>query len=369
VDKNIHINTVRSNAGITLKAISEYNSENKEVIETIDDTFFLKGKDKEKILALLYLLAFGKNDDVVQRYRNEVGLHKASYDSTSEDIKQYNTMLVTALVYNPTFYAMAVNYYGAINARYTIGEPKSKRNILIFFRENTKVIAVAASILVVFSLIFLSRTLSPKIETPAFVSQGHDVEVFKPSYDSDYSIMKPGSADTEFQDSPILQEVTNTENFNITTQTRITKQFINSFSDNLLMIISNTLTIIGNTSFNFPLARAGTRGSSNNTNIDYSEKITEFTKAFEDDREDYSALLARSHAYYEIRRYQNALDDLQTITEMGIKNLEGIYYVMGLCHYHLRQYDKAIEAFEKVKAIHPGFADVDEILEQLYQRK
>jgi tetratricopeptide (TPR) repeat protein len=102
--KDEHIDAIRRHFGITLAAVSEYNSQHGDEIRNSGEIFRLGGADKEKTLALLYMFSEGD------------GMDDARYNSADVLVTQYGVMLVTALIYNPNFYAMAANYYEAVNA-------------------------------------------------------------------------------------------------------------------------------------------------------------------------------------------------------------------------------------------------------------
>jgi len=123
--KTEHIEIIRSQLGVALAAISRYNSAHKDEIDSIGDIFYLKGDSKTKVLALLYMLSLGEEDDAVKRYRKETGLNNAECDSASL-LEQYKVPLLTALIYNRAFYAMALNYRGFVNAGLAIGEVEKK---------------------------------------------------------------------------------------------------------------------------------------------------------------------------------------------------------------------------------------------------
>jgi hypothetical protein len=78
-----HIETIREQLGVPLEAISRYNSEHRNEIEHIGGIFDLKGKNKEKVLALLYMLSDGEEDNAIQRYREETGLNDEKYNSAN----------------------------------------------------------------------------------------------------------------------------------------------------------------------------------------------------------------------------------------------------------------------------------------------
>jgi tetratricopeptide (TPR) repeat protein len=83
--------------------------------------------------------------------------------------------------------------------------------------------------------------------------------------------------------------------------------------------------------------------------------------------DDPEALYARGLAYMEKGESSRALDDLKMVLRRNIQSMKGVYYIMGMIHANNKEIDEAIEAFEKVKAIDPEFADIDEILERLYR--
>jgi tetratricopeptide (TPR) repeat protein len=178
-DSSIHIDAIRRKSGITLKEIYLYKSKNKNEINNIRDIFYLKNDSREKLLALLFLFSTGDNDKAVQKFRNETGLTASHYDSGSFVIVKYNVLLITALIYDASFYAMAVNYREAINAGFLIGEVDKDSlpdktihggNILPFrssLHRNSRIfLASAAGLLVILSLAFLARTLSTRLEPP-----------------------------------------------------------------------------------------------------------------------------------------------------------------------------------------------------------
>ncbi len=113
--KDEHIFAIRKQLGISLAALYKYSIEYKNEIDHIDEIFYLKGNNKEKVLALLYMFSSGEEDEVVQKYREQTRLTKIEYNSVKV-LENYKLLLLTALVYNEAFYAMAVNCRGFISA-------------------------------------------------------------------------------------------------------------------------------------------------------------------------------------------------------------------------------------------------------------
>ncbi|MCL2800443.1 MAG: tetratricopeptide repeat protein [Treponema sp.] len=82
------------------------------------------------------------------------------------------------------------------------------------------------------------------------------------------------------------------------------------------------------------------------------------------------ALLVRGLAYYEIFDHYNALKDFEEITNINKYNLEVIvYYFIGSIHLREGRKEEAKNAFDKVKAIDPNFADVDQILRDFFDNE
>jgi len=348
MDKHIHIDSIRKNLGITLVAVSNYNSANRDEIENIETIFSLQGTNKEKVLALLYLLASGENNDVIQSYRNQTGLQETLYDSSSSSITKYFLMLVTAFIYVPTFYTTAINYYGAISIGLPVGvvedksisiEKKIKKNILFSFPKAVVKIAIPAAVAAIALLVL-------------FIN---------------FQLSKPGGLTLPSGPSvPIAMST-------------LTPEAIQNVED----LFSGSRL----------------RGENNKTTNELNEKIAEYTSAFNANPNDYDtcinliflyiqrdswadvvefstkaldiskgdplALLIRGLSYYEMGGHdQNALEDLQTVIKMNIQSKKA-YFDMVDIYCKKNEPEKAREVFEAYKAIDPEFTGFDEILEWL----
>jgi tetratricopeptide (TPR) repeat protein len=86
-------------------------------------------------------------------------------------------------------------------------------------------------------------------------------------------------------------------------------------------------------------------------------------------KNDLRALYLRALAYKEQGESEKALIDLYLVLQLNDQSLLGIYYVMGMIQYDNLDIEEAIESFEEAKAIDPNFADIEEILQQLYELK
>ena len=121
--KDKHIHTIRRQLGVSLATLCAYNREHKEEIKHIRDIFYLDGENKKKVLALFYIFSSGEEDDVIKKYREQLGLNSADHDPAIL-IEQYKVLLLTALIFNRDFYTMGVNSRGFISAGLAIGEIK-----------------------------------------------------------------------------------------------------------------------------------------------------------------------------------------------------------------------------------------------------
>jgi tetratricopeptide (TPR) repeat protein len=93
------------------------------------------------------------------------------------------------------------------------------------------------------------------------------------------------------------------------------------------------------------------------------------TKALEISQNNPQALYARGLGYSKLGDSSSALNDLETVLKTNLQSMKGVYYVMGMIYYKDGKIDEAIEVFEKVRTLDPGFVDTDEVLEQLYNLK
>jgi len=299
MDKHEHIDSIRRNLGVTLKTVSDYNSANRDEIENIETIFSLQGADKEKVLALLYLLASGENNDVIQSYRNQTGLHEPLYDSSCDSITQYNLMLVTALIYVPTFYTMAVNYYGAVS----IGLPV--------------------------------RAVEEESEEESALKDNQNNYLFIYTW-----VFEPNKFATSYRGEP--DNKTNEPDEEITKYTDAFNANPNDYDTCIELVLLYMQ-----------------KGSELEKAVEYSNKALDIREG------DPLALYARSLAYYKMGKHNpNVLNDLQAFLEMDIQSKEA-YYAIGMVYLREKESGKALEAFEKCKAIDPDFSDVNERLKLL----
>jgi len=168
-NRDIHIDAIRKRFGITLAEVSRYNSLNRDAVKNSGEIFRLRNQDAEKVLALLYMVSLDEQEDPVRKFRAEAALNDPQYNSANPLIEKYGVMLAAAMIYNPRFYAMAMNYCGALNAGLPITgtsaikehsfrvEKKSGGRIISFPVTSRLVLAAAAVFAAVFFITVLIR--------------------------------------------------------------------------------------------------------------------------------------------------------------------------------------------------------------------
>jgi len=130
--KTKHIESIRKQLEVALSTISLYNSSHKEEINHIDDIFNKNILKEEKKLAMSYMLLSDKKDDIVKKYCEKTG-----FKDPEILLEQYKVLLLTAMIYNPFFYTMAINYSSFINTDNIINEPEKT-----YFIENEEICEV-----------------------------------------------------------------------------------------------------------------------------------------------------------------------------------------------------------------------------------
>ena len=164
-DRDTHIDAIRNRFGISLEAAAKYNSQNRDEIKNSGGIFQLNGKDREKTLALLYMISPDEQDGVIQKFRNDTGLNDERQYSPALLVAQYGTMLAAGLIYHPSLYAMAMNYYGAVNAGFSAAQVTEGPSIIknkkrgISFPVNSRMVfaTAAAAVAVVFFIAVIIR--------------------------------------------------------------------------------------------------------------------------------------------------------------------------------------------------------------------
>jgi len=192
MNKDEHIDSIRRQLGVSLAAVSKFNSENKDEISRTYEIYHLKDDGSEKVLTLLFMLSQFKKDGIIDCFCEQNGLN-ASEDNLKNLVEKHKTRLLTALIYDASLYAMTVNFmnaYGASNSAVSANEVNVSKNtnnvisfpssgnfnesktrgrqstatdagnITNFFKSKRIVLAFAACFLAIFSFVIFSRSLN-----------------------------------------------------------------------------------------------------------------------------------------------------------------------------------------------------------------
>ncbi|MCL2721644.1 MAG: hypothetical protein FWD47_09945 [Treponema sp.] len=127
--KTKHIETIRKQLKVALSTISLYNSSHKEEINHINDIFNKITLREEEKLAMKFMLSSDKKDQKISKFYEKIDLKDPKIL-----LEQYKVLLLTAMIYNPYFYSMAVNYRGFIDTNLIIREVEKKK-----FRKNFEI--------------------------------------------------------------------------------------------------------------------------------------------------------------------------------------------------------------------------------------
>jgi len=357
-DRDARIDAIRRRFGISLETAAKYNSQNRDEIKNSGQIFRLNGKDKEKTLALLYMVSSDEQDDVIQKFRNDAGLNDESY-SPALLVTQYGTMLAAALIYHPHLYAMAVNYYGAVSAGFSVAEitkdaiNKNKKNKILPFPVNSRVVfatATAAAVAVVFFITIVVR-----------LNQGAGQRVvndwisglMEPNKGQDgVSFISEGNEGARVGiRSPLVgiaMSAANTKN-NLSGATEYYTRSIKTEKNNAALYVN--------------------RGIAYTLQGYVDAAITDFNKAVELDPNNTSAYFNRSAAFMGKGDAEMAESDLMTIISINSGDSEA-YYALGVLYFKQYENDmskprvlleKSLDAFSRIQ----GYKDADLIFDYL----
>jgi tetratricopeptide (TPR) repeat protein len=331
------IDAIRKRFGITLSAVSRYNSQHGEEIKNIGEIF--SQEDEEKTQALLYLMS--SPDDT-------------RFNSASPLIAQYGTMLVAALIYNPNFYAMVENYRGAVNAGFAAEETNKSRTIPFrkTFQRRTSAgfgFRMAFAVAAVFAMILFVTLLVKSGGTGQRISNDWIAGLTAPQRPDGISFVS-GTEGVRIEiKSPLMgiAMAANTETADIAKTVAYYTKAIRAEKNNASLYVN--------------------RGIAYTLEGLIDSAIKDFNKSFELDPNNTSALFNRAIAYTGKGDYESALADLLHIIIISPGDSEA-YYVLGTLY--IREYEldnakpkdlleKALEAFSYIQ----GYKDADIIFD------
>ncbi|MCL2806067.1 MAG: hypothetical protein FWD26_09025 [Treponema sp.] len=102
---------------------------------------------------------------------------------------------------------------------------------------------------------------------------------------------------------------------------------------------------------------------------DANQTIRYSNMALEINKDDPQAIFARGLGYNELGDNARALSDMNSVMRLNVQSVKSAAYIMGMIYYRENRVNEAIDAFELVTAIDPGFIDTSEILRVLYSRR
>ena len=362
-NRDIHIDAIRRRFGISLAAVYGYNNLHMKEIQNIGEIFNLKESNPEKTLALLYMLYSDEQDPVIGRFRKETGLDNAQYNSPDILIDKYGIMLVSALIYNPRFYAMAMNYHGAVGAGLAItklpeSEPEEvplhtetkNRNRIIPFRITTRIVLAAAAVFaVVFFITILARTGGT---TGRRINNDWITGLSAPQWaQNGIAFVSENDGARIGIKSPLMGTAMSANNKPADLSAAV------SYYTKAIRVENNNAALYVNRGIAYTLQGY----------VDLA--ISDFNKAIEIDPYNTSAYYNRAVAYTGSDNVENAIADLLTIISINPTDNEA-YYALGVLYFRQYENDEAkprallemtIDTFSHIK----DYRDADIILDYL----
>ena len=353
-NRNIHIDAIRRRFGITLAAVSRYNSLNRDEVKNSDGIFRLNGADAEKMLALLYMVSSDEQEDVIRKFREETGLNDTQYNAAPL-IEKYGTMLAAALIYHPYFYAMAMNYRGAVNSGFTTAEltATGQPGKIIPFPVTSRLILAAVAVFIV--IFFVTVLMRGGGITGQKINNDWIAGLIAPQKAQDgITFVSDGDAGARIGiKSPLVGIAMSANNkpADISAAVAYYSKAIKKEDDNAALYVN--------------------RGIAYTLQGYVDLAINDFNKAIELDRYNTSAYFNRAIAYAGKSNDESAsaIADLMTIIGMNPGDSEA-YYALGVLYF--RQYENdeakpkallesAIDAFAHIQ----GYKDADIIFDYL----
>jgi tetratricopeptide (TPR) repeat protein len=350
-----HIDAIRRKFGISLEAVSRYNSLNNDEIKNSGGIFSLNGADREKTLALLYMISADERDSVIQKFRAQAGLDAGQYDS-ADLIDKYGTMLAAAMIYNPNFYAMAVNYRGAVNAGFAVAGNRQKKNNIIIFRKtrlSSRVVFAAAAAAVV--VLFIAVVIKVNNRAGQRINNDWIASLTTPQYGQDgVSFVQEGNEGARIGiRSPLVGTAmaAGNQKKDVSGAIEYYNKAVKAEKDNAALYVN--------------------RGIAYTLQGYIDEAVTDFNKAVELDIRNTSAYFNRAVALTGKGNSEtdNAIADLMTVISINPDDSEA-YYALGVLYF--RQYEndetksrilleKSLDSFLHIQ----GYKDADFIFDYL----
>jgi tetratricopeptide (TPR) repeat protein len=367
--RDMHIDALRRKFAITLEMVSRYNRENMDEIKNIRTLFLLNGDDREKVLVLLCLFSSGEDNSLIQSYRTQAGLNYPQYDNKVALIDKYKVMIVTALIYNPVFYSMTLNFLAALESGFSAGDfgqgsfpgqIKGKGAAIISFSvlssslyKIPRPVVAAAGLAVIFSLMVLIKLFMGGAEMR--VSNRWVASLIEPQKDRNgiaYLSATDGRTRIELP-SPLIGMAMGNGN-----DAAGSNATVDYYSRAIRRNRNNSALYVN-------------RGIAYTVNGYLDLAVKDFTKAIEIDPQNIAAYYNRAIAYTGkgVAETETAIKDLQTAVGINPDDRESLY-ALGVLYCWQYENDEtkpaallqnAINSFERIR----NYKDVDIILDYL----
>jgi tetratricopeptide (TPR) repeat protein len=304
------IDLIMKERNVTYKSVYDCIEKKQKEIDNMDKIFDKNDNiSKKKRLVSLTLLSMKKRaEENLEFYQREDRIKTTINDN---DIENYKTIIIAALMTNDIFYVSASNWCGIIQRE--VG--KIRRNNITQAEKELKLNFTGLVAINILGILIYTRYLKKT------------------------QMMR---SDNSFNSTNYALNITADE-FDAIVKKHIKEIEANPNDPNTYI-------------------KLGCLYINRNESGDSGRAFEYSNNALTIDKENPKALCIRGLAYYEMGEYKKALDDLRTVIDMNIPNKEGVYYTIGKIYYQDGKWKEACETFKKVMALNKEFADVNEIL-------
>jgi len=359
-DRDMRIDAILRRFGISLESAAKYNSQNRDEIKNSDQIFRLNGKDREKTLALLYMISLDEKDGVIRKFRSDAGMNDEQRYSPALLVTQYGTMLTAGLIYHPHLYAMAINFYGALSAGFSAMEitdnpsaAKTEKSIIPFPVKSRVVFATAAAAAAVAVVFFITLIIRLNQGTGQRMDNDWISGLMEPRRGQDgVSFFSEGNEGARIGIRSPLVGIAMTADDQTAELSGTEAYYTKAIKNN-----KNNAALYVN------------RGIAYTLQGYVDAAIADFNKAIELEPDNTSAYFNRAAAYMGKGGVETAAADLMTVTGINPGDSEA-YYALGVLYF--RQYEndktkprvlleKSLDAFSRIQ----GYKDADLIFDYL----
>jgi hypothetical protein len=331
-DPALSVDRIRRQFHLSLKQIAAYHRDHKDEIDTIETILSEDNKAPEKLQALLLL-----------------------FSNPSSVPEEYRLPLLSALVYRPNLYAMALNYQGALASglegpAISVEKRQRRRSFKRPYVSRALLAAACMAAALVFILLPMRRTAIEKKWTAAI--EAPPLAAGESLYQSGYQGVRLKAP------SPLL--ITGTVKDSKLPDPERQKKLINNYSQAIMRDMNNSALYVD-------------RGAAFTAAGFLDSAIRDFNTALTLDPGNSSARYNLALALMGKGNGDEALAELEALLKANLKDA-GAHYAMGSLYYAMYEnspirpqayLDKAINAFQDVK----HYQDAGKILDYLKSLK